>query len=207
VSDDDTTAELNVAAWQARSAVNGPGERFVLWVQGCPFRCPGCFNPDFLPSVEAQRMTIAEVAGLVGRVSGLEGVTYSGGEPMAQARGLYRLSRLLRQRGLTVVSYSGYTLEELHALGDPWVMKLLGCLDVLIDGRFDAGQRANLPWRGSHNQRVHFLTDAYRHLAERVQEARTDVELVVGRGGFVSTGIFSPALLGRLERVLRGEKT
>ena len=37
---------LNVARWITRSRVNGPGERFVLWLQGCSLRCPGCWNPD-----------------------------------------------------------------------------------------------------------------------------------------------------------------
>ena len=37
---------LTLARTLPRSAANGPGERFVLWVQGCPLACPGCWNPD-----------------------------------------------------------------------------------------------------------------------------------------------------------------
>jgi anaerobic ribonucleoside-triphosphate reductase activating protein len=196
---------LNVAAWEERSVVNGPGERFVLWVQGCPFRCPGCFNPDYLPFVEARRITVEQVAGVIRGVRGLEGVTYSGGEPMAQAEGLYHLSRLVKDDGLTVVCYSGYTLEELRALPGPWVGRLLDVTDVLIDGRYDRARAAPLPWRGSANQRVHFLTPAYRHLEARAAEPGGEVELIVGKEALVTTGVFDVAFLRRLEEVLRGE--
>lgn len=194
---------LNVASWLDRSVVNGPGERFVLWLQGCPFRCPGCFNPDYLEWIERQRMSVSDVAAVIGRVVGIDGVTFSGGEPMAQAEGLYSLCQALRPRGLSIMCYSGYTIDELEKLEDPFVTKLLGCLDLLVDGRYDPAQRANLPWRGSKNQRVHLLSDAYRPLAPRLDEPRTEVEFVVGREGFVTTGIFDPALTRRLERAVK----
>lgn len=197
------TAWLNVAAWQERSVANGPGERFVLWLQGCPFRCPGCFNQDFLPFVKRDRMSVEEVAAKVLALSGIEGVTYSGGEPMAQARGLYYLSRRLRAKGLTVVCYSGYTLEELTIIRNPWVHRLLGCIDMLIDGRYDQTQQANLPWRGSRNQQVHFLTDVYRHLEGQVNQPGGEVEFIIGREGFVSTGIFNQEFVRRLEKILK----
>src|SRR5262249_5297124 len=165
----------------------------------------GCLNPDFLPAVPQTLLPVEQVAGMVFRARGIEGVTYSGGEPTAQAEGLVHLSRLVRERGLTVVCYSGYTLGELRALPDPWVARLLGCLDLLIDGRYDATRRANLPWRGSSNQQLHFLTDRYRHLADRLAgTAGSAVEFVVGNEGFVSTGVFSPALLRRPGALLRG---
>lgn len=199
MNEDNSTITLNVAAWQERSIVNGPGERFVLWLQGCPFRCPGCFNPDFLRFVPRHLLSVAEVAELIGRVKGIEGVTYSGGEPMSQARGLYQLGQLVRARGLTVASYSGYTLAELRDLEEPWVARLLGQLDLLIDGRYDATRRANLPWRGSRNQQVHFLSDAYRHLAKWADEEGREIELIVRPDGFLSTGILDLAVLQRLE--------
>lgn len=203
MKEDSETVWLNVAAWEERSVVNGPGERFVLWVQGCPLRCPGCFNPDFLPFVQRHRMSVAEVAARILRVSGIEGVTYSGGEPMAQAKGLYHLSLLLKERGLTVVCYSGYTWQELQAMPSPWVRRLLGCIDILIDGRYEASQRANLLWRGSRNQRVHFLTDTYRHFEAQVNQPHSEIEFIVAKDGFVSTGIFSEAFLRRLNEVLK----
>jgi anaerobic ribonucleoside-triphosphate reductase activating protein len=121
---------------------------------------------------------------------------------MAQAKSLFYLSQALRARGLTVVCYSGYTFGELEKMRDPWVARLISTVDVLIDGRYDQGQRANLPWRGSTNQRVHFLTDAYKDLADQTNVNRGEIELVIGANGFVSTGILDEYLLRRLEEAL-----
>ena len=92
---------LNLGAIQERSAVNGPGERFVLWLQGCPLRCPGCCNPEFQPLVPRHLLVVEELAGRILAVPGIEGVTYSGGEPTVQARGLACLSERLRPAGLS----------------------------------------------------------------------------------------------------------
>jgi len=196
---------LNIAAWEERSIVNGPGERFVLWVQGCPFRCPGCFNPGYLDFNERRGVRVDELAEKIKRVHGIEGVTYSGGEPMAHSRGLYHLSKQLRKAGLTIVCYSGYTLEELKMSDDPWVAQLISSVDILIDGRYEKQQDLFLPWRGSANQQVHFLTDAYSDLAEKVEEERREVELIIGEKGFVSTGIFDAKFLKRLDQLLKGD--
>lgn len=194
---------LNVGAWMERSVANGPGERFVLWLQGCPLRCPGCFNPEFLPFVPRHRLEVGELAGKILAVTGLEGVTYTGGEPMVQARGLALLSQRLRDAGLTVVCYTGYTLEELEARADFWIQRLLLTVDILIDGPFLVEQAASLPWRGSRNQRVHFLTDTYRHLAGWMERRPAEVEFSVGAEGFAATGTWPQEFWQRLQRLLQ----
>ena len=74
---------------------------------------------------------------------------------------------------------------------------------MLIDGRYEENQRANLPWRGSRNQWVHFLSDAYRGWRDRIDRAGTGVELSVGRDGLAATGIFPEAVWRRLELLLK----
>ena len=194
---------LNIATWQERSVVNGPGERFVLWVQGCPLRCKGCINTDFLPFIERHRISVKEMAKKILAVPDIEGVTYSGGEPMAQAKPLYELSCILQEAGLTVVCYTGYTLGELKAMRNPAIQQFLKYIDILIDGRYDATQKAYLPWRGSRNQHVHFLTEKYQHLEEQISRPVGEVEFIVGTEGFVSTGIFDHTFLKRLEEILK----
>lgn len=194
---------LNLAYWTERSIVNGPGERFVLWVQGCPLRCPGCINPDFLLVKPRHLVPVKAMAERILLVDDIEGITYSGGEPTNQAAALAILNRTLKQEGLTIVSYSGFTLEELQARNDPAINEFLAGLDILIDGPYIAEQAEPLPWRGSHNQTVHFLTDTYRHLSDNVHLPERRAELVVGDSNWLMTGIWEQEFRHLLEKALR----
>ena len=72
-----------------------------------------------------------------------------------KAEPLYRLAVDLKSRGKHLMAYSGYTFEELMQLSDPYVKKLLGELDLLVDGRFLMEEKnIDLRFRGSANQRV-----------------------------------------------------
>ena len=82
------------------------------------------------------------------------GVTFSGGEPFAQAAGFAELARLLKAHRYEVAAYSGYTFEQLLQ-GTPDQRDLLANIDILIDGPFLLDQRSlQLPFRGSRNQRI-----------------------------------------------------
>jgi anaerobic ribonucleoside-triphosphate reductase activating protein len=94
---------------------------------------------------------------------GVEGVTLLGGEPLAHAAGAAALARALRERGLTVMVFSGFTLEEARRLPDPAVAELLALTDILVDGPYLRDQPdTTRRWIGSTNQRIHFLSDRYR---------------------------------------------
>ena len=86
-----TDEHAQPSGFLARSEVNGPGIRAVVWVQGCPFRCEGCFNERFLPFSPAQQVSVSELAGTILSLPGIDGVTFSGGEPFAQAGPLAEL--------------------------------------------------------------------------------------------------------------------
>lgn len=157
--DDDSEITINVADLEPASVSNGPGLRFVIWVQGCPFRCPGCSNEEFLEFRPARQMSVSAVRDLVLAEKDIEGVTLSGGEPMSQARGLVALVAELKAVGLSVVCFTGYTLQELSN-GDEWQQKLLTMIDVLIDGRYNPN-RSGGGLTGSTNQQIHFLSTRY----------------------------------------------
>jgi anaerobic ribonucleoside-triphosphate reductase activating protein len=121
----------------------------------------------------------------------VEGVTFSGGEPFAQASGLVQLAEVVRERGLSLMAFTGYELEELTV---PDQQRLLGLLDIVVTGRFVASlKRTDLRWRGSSNQRVHFLSDRYAAEAEG-DGAAVEVTLD-GRGGVRVTGFPTSELL------------
>jgi anaerobic ribonucleoside-triphosphate reductase activating protein len=159
VGTDSLKKPLNVARWMPRSAANGPGERFVLWLQGCGLACPGCWNPDTWSFAPRLLMTPDEILALIQDTPGIEGVTFTGGEPFAQASALVPLARHVRAMGLSLVVFTGH---EPHELRSPPARELLALVDVLITGRFVLAERdLSLSWRGSRNQQVLFLTQRY----------------------------------------------
>jgi anaerobic ribonucleoside-triphosphate reductase activating protein len=154
---------LSVAQIVPDTEAEGPGRRFALWFQGCPLRCPGCCNPEMLPFAGGQAIPLDAVLDQIRAADAIEGITLLGGEPLAHARDGAPLARAVRQLGLTIMVFTGYTLEEARALADPAVDDLLAHTDLLVDGPYVRElPEARRRWIGSSNQRIHFLTDRYR---------------------------------------------
>ena len=148
---------IRVSGLVEESIVDGPGLRYVVFTQGCPHRCPGCHNPQTHDFNGGEERRIADIAAAIADNPLLAGVTLSGGEPFCQPAACAALARAVHAQGRHVVTYSGYTLEQLRvmAAADTAVAALLQETDVLIDGPYIEAQRdLTLPFRGSANQRV-----------------------------------------------------
>ena len=156
------TATVRVAAFLPRSRANGPGVRAVLWVQGCPRRCPGCFNPEFLPFVGGADHAVDDVVRWVLDARGCEGLTLSGGEPFAQATALAEVARRVRGAGLGVVAFTGLEWAALRADADSGRAALLASCDALIAGPYDERRPGRHPLLASANQLLVLLTRRYR---------------------------------------------
>ena len=148
-------SELRIAGTVEESVVDGPGFRYVIFTQGCPHHCEGCHNPQ---THAFEGGTVTDTQELLEHITQnpfLDGVTFSGGEPFCQPAALAELARGLHRRGMTVMTYSGYTYEQLCASEDKAVHDLLEQTDILVDGRFVLAQRdMTLRFRGSTNQRL-----------------------------------------------------
>ena len=145
---------LELAGIVTDSIVDGPGIRTCVFCQGCPHHCPGCHNPETWDFGCGTPMDEDAILAIVRSNPLCRGVTFSGGEPFAQAEGFARLGRLLKDAGYEVASYSGYTFEQLSN-GTPAQKELLQTIDVLIDGPFLLEERSlQLTFRGSRNQRI-----------------------------------------------------
>ncbi|MSU77925.1 MAG: radical SAM protein [Gemmataceae bacterium] len=156
-----SSLQLSVAQIVPVTEAEGPGRRFALWFQGCPLRCPSCCNPEMLPFAGGTPMTLVAVAELLRAAHvehRLEGMTLLGGEPFAHVEAAIALVDEAHRLNLSVMLFSGYTLENLHA--DPGAQPLLDRIDILVDGPYLRDQpEKKLRWIGSANQRVHFLSD------------------------------------------------
>jgi len=136
------------------SIVDGPGIRTTVFSQGCPHRCEGCHNPETWEFGCGTEIAEERILDIVRSNPLCRGVTFSGGEPFAQAAGFAKLAKLLKKAGYEVASYSGYTFEQLLR-GNDAQRELLRSIDILIDGPFIQAEKSlELIFRGSRNQRI-----------------------------------------------------
>lgn len=196
---------LHIANMVRSCRTLGPGARGVIWVTGCSRRCPGCIADPILEHGSGQPLSIEQLAADILTWPGIDGLTFSGGEPFEQAGTLADLCEAIRhRRDMSLMSYTGYTLAELQRSRNPDHHRLLSYLDILVDGPFVEGKHSNVLWRGSSNQRIHLLTPRHADLADQLAGAGVGVEIYVRRDNSVFwAGIPEPGFQERLEQGLR----
>ncbi|KAF3888455.1 MULTISPECIES: 4Fe-4S single cluster domain-containing protein [Nostocales] len=174
---------LNIMGYVDESEVNGPGCRAVVWVQGCLRECPGCFN---LESWSFEINQLVSVDSLVEKILSKprnQGVTFSGGEPFWQAPALASVARKVKAAGLNVMSFSGFTIEQLRSPYAPaGAQDLLEQLDILIDGPYVESLAINSPVSpvSSSNQRIHVLNPAFQ---DQISWASDQIEVHIFKDG------------------------
>ncbi|BAZ68692.1 MAG: radical SAM protein [Pelatocladus maniniholoensis HA4357-MV3] len=174
---------LNIMGYVDESEVNGPGCRAVVWVQGCLRECPGCFNTESWSFEMNQLVTIDHLAEKILSNPRNQGVTFSGGEPFWQAAALASVARKVKAAGLNVMSFSGFTLEQLQSEYAPaGSQELLDQLDILIDGPYIESLALNSPNSpvSSSNQRVHVFNPA---LQDNISWASDQIEIHIFKDG------------------------
>ena len=149
---------LRLAGVMRESIVDGPGIRMTIFGQGCPHHCKGCHNPETHDPNGGYISNPENILKAIDQNTLLQGVTFSGGEPFFQAEAFAVLGEKIKEKGLHIATYSGYTFEQILAgieEGRPGWKELLSVTDLLIDGRFILEERSlNLLFRGSKNQRL-----------------------------------------------------
>jgi len=149
--------KLRLSGFTRESVVDGPGIRAVVFAQGCPHHCPGCHNPETWDPEGGYELALDDILYMIENNGLLQGVTLTGGEPFFQPEAMSELAERIKSGGLDVVTYTGYTIEELLELGEgnPAILRLLKCTDILIDGPYRQKERdLSLAFRGSRNQRL-----------------------------------------------------
>lgn len=174
---------LNIMGYVNASEVNGPGSRAVVWVQGCTRECPGCFNEASWSFEVNQLITVDNLVEQIKADSRNQGVTFSGGEPFWQASALSNLAKKVKAAGLNVMSFTGFTLEQLQSDYAPDGAKdLLTQLDILVDGAYLEKLAVNSPNSpvSSSNQRVHVFNPA---LSDKINWASDQLEVHIFKDG------------------------
>lgn len=157
-----TTAQ--VAQIVACTEAEGPGKRFAIWFQGCPLRCPGCCNPEFLNFSGGTKTLLKDICDNITATHErytLEGITLLGGEPLSHAYQALVLANHAHSLGLNVMAFTGYSLEYAQERPEDLGIKdLIKEIDILVDGPYIKDLvETKRRWIGSSNQRIHFLTE------------------------------------------------
>ncbi len=169
--------KFNVASINQCTEVEGPYKRMCIWFQGCNIHCKGCCNPDYQPLVPKNMLSLDELISIIKDAKekfGIDGVTYSGGEPTLQ-QGLPLLTDEIHKLGLGVISFTGKFYEEVKDI-------MSGC-DAVLDGSYEANNKeTRRRLLGSTNQRIICLTDRYRDCIKDwfLQNTNRSVEVNVG---------------------------
>ena len=114
------------------TSVDGPGLRTSIYFAGCAHACPGCHNPQTWDFASGENIAIEDVIKTV-QYNGFD-VTFTGGDPFYQAEAIVPLAKAIRDAGLGIWSYTGFTFEQLLASDDKDMHELLCLTDVLVDG-------------------------------------------------------------------------
>jgi anaerobic ribonucleoside-triphosphate reductase activating protein len=161
------------------STVNGPGYRYVLWVQGCKLNCKGCFNPETHSYNVATTMDIKNIASEINSNPLIDGITISGGEPLDYSIELIALLKLIKQ-SLTTIIFTGYTIKEIAK--DSVKLELVKNVDLVLSGRFN--NKLEHPYLGKKIMNVTGRVD-YNYFM-----LKTNIEYSIDQNKVTKTGIF-----------------
>lgn len=133
------------------TSVDGPGLRTSIYFAGCEHRCPACHNPQTWDFNAGSDMPIDELIKIVSEAD--FNVTFTGGDPVYQARQLTKLAKRIAAIGKTIWLYTGFTIEQLACMAE--ARELLQYVEAVVDGPFVESLRdTDLAFRGSSNQRI-----------------------------------------------------
>ncbi len=159
------------------SIVDGPGIRYVIFFQGCYHNCPGCHNPSSHALDGGYLITIDRLIEQIESNPLLDGITFSGGEPMLQANACLEIISRIKHLSLSIMMYTGFTFEEIQNMSYQHKQLFRSC-DIVVDGKFEEDKKSlTLLYRGSSNQRIintkksidccnEFIVDEYGILKE-----------------------------------------
>lgn len=179
---------LNIYHICSGSHALGPGNRYVVWVQGCLQNCKGCISPESRQIIENLLIGIDKLAAdIIGTID-IDGITISGGEPFLQATNLSVLLQIIRKKRpeLNVIVFTGYTLEQLST---DKAKKLLEYIDLLIDGPYIDNLNDEIGLRGSSNQRFHYLTERLLPYKDEMEKGGRNNDIVIDSKGTHIIGI------------------
>lgn len=138
--------------------VEGPGNRYCIWFQGCSRHCKGCWAKATWDFDSGKELDTEDILNDILKTPNIEGVTFLGGEPFEQFKALLELAKGVKKNGLSILCFTGNKMEDIQK----YYPEILQYIDILIDGEYKENEKDFLrPWVGSKNQRYFFLSNRY----------------------------------------------
>ena len=157
--------------------VEGPGNRTCIFVQGCLKHCYKCNSPQTWDLDSGKEYDVKQLAEDILSNPDIEGVTFSGGEPLLQSRALYQLAKMLNDK-LSIVIFTGYEYNLIKSVNCAGWNNLLDLCDILITGKFiDEKRCTDRLWVGSSNQEIIFLSDVYKDFDLNNKKNKIEIRL------------------------------
>ncbi|MGL4851381.1 MAG: anaerobic ribonucleoside-triphosphate reductase activating protein [Phocaeicola sp.] len=148
---------LNYLALYPETIVDGDGIRYAIYLAGCSHCCKGCHNPLSWNPGAGKRLTNAKIESIIEEINAnplLDGVTFSGGDPLFNPLAFRVLSKRIKEATQkSIWCYTGYTIEQIKS--DRLLTEAIEFVDVVVDGQFEADLYSPyLSFRGSSNQNI-----------------------------------------------------
>ena len=135
--------------------VLGFGKRLAVWLGGCPLKCKGCIAKELQNQKNAKEYK--DFYSFVKPIlKSVEGITFSGGEPLFQAEELLEFLKRL-PKGMDKMLFTGYYKKELNEIQ----LECYNMFDLVVEGRFEKEKMGNFLYRGSSNQLFSSPTGKY----------------------------------------------
>lgn len=171
---------------------NGPGKRMAIYLQGCTFNCAYCINPETHSIEGGTLMIIEKIYEMIRNAAEtykIEGITFTGGEPLLQVEGVIKVANFARSLNLNVIISTGFEYEEIEASESLW--RIYQYADVISAGRYHHEEHLGSPIVGSKNKALIFCSDRFTErdilLSKRVeisfdQSDRSNSVMATGTG-------------------------
>ncbi len=164
------------------TTVEGPGMRFCIWVQGCKKHCSGCWAKDTWEFGTGVKYSVDKLFSLIEKKNKLRVLLFLAVNLLNSQKSLQFFQKKIKNSGLSVVCFTGYTLEELKSKNNEDINNFLDNIDLLIDGGFEKeNYDLSRPWVGSSNQSFIFLTDRYNE--EQIYQYKNKIEVRISQDG------------------------
>ncbi|MCL2065099.1 MAG: radical SAM protein [Candidatus Cloacimonetes bacterium] len=169
----------------------GPGERLVVWTIGCSKQCQNCANPELWGKNLSKNIEVKKLAGLIKQAINnktIDGITFTGGDPLEQADEMSKLLPLLKEFTEDILVYTGYSFDDIKKT-DEWE-HLEQFVSVLIDGPYiDELNDNKCVLRGSTNQNIIYLNKNIKNKYLEYLQKERSIQNVFYRDRMISVGI------------------